>query len=127
MRKLKQLSWKAVRRGLIYCAPACGGQCTWADYQKAKKNAKALAASLGKEWTTHVWENLGWHYMAVSPCQRISVGPGFTAFLGDRGKPGCGRWAEHGKTAKQAVRNVIAVAKADLHKISAMIFDLPRF
>ena len=58
----RELSWKPKRRGLVYCAPACGGQCTRAAYDNAHTQAKELATRLGKGWKVRVWENLGWHW-----------------------------------------------------------------
>ena len=70
---MKDRSWKPVRRGALYCAPACGRGCTWREYNTARKKAAALAKRLGPRWTSRVWENLGWHYAAVSPCGRGQV------------------------------------------------------
>ncbi len=59
------LSWKAIRRGPIYCAPGCGSKCSWEDYQHAKRKGAALAKRCGPGWRAHVWENMGWHWKAV--------------------------------------------------------------
>ena len=59
-------SWKAVRRGDVYCAPACGGGCTHAAYMQAQLGGERLARRLGPGFKPEVWENLGWHYCAVS-------------------------------------------------------------
>lgn len=116
----------------LRCADWCGAGCTEAQYQRARRNGAALAKRLGKGWTFQVHENLGWHYKAVSPCGRLKVletlnaGPfprGYTALLGEPDMVG-GQWAEHGKTAKAAVRRVVAVAQADLSRIAAMIKGL---
>jgi hypothetical protein len=42
--------WEPIRRGPIYCAPACGGGCTWAAYQlgETATTLKALARLLAK-------------------------------------------------------------------------------
>lgn len=64
-----RLSWTPVRRGPVYCSPACGGGCTRAAYDAAREAAADLARDLGPGWAPHVWENLGWHYAA----QRGSV------------------------------------------------------
>lgn len=53
-----------MRRGAIYCSPACGGNCTWEAYRQAEKRSKALCENLGSKWKPRVWENLGWHYRA---------------------------------------------------------------
>jgi hypothetical protein len=59
----RQLSWKPVRKGTIYCAPACGRGCTYVEYQQAKANAENLKRRLnGKGWKIEVYENLGWHF-----------------------------------------------------------------
>lgn len=42
----RELSWDAVRNGAIYCAPACGGKCTWKAYEEACVEATKLASSL---------------------------------------------------------------------------------
>lgn len=123
--------WIAVRRGDIYCAPACGGGCTHAAFVKANADAKNLCAELEqttgiKGWTTHVWENLGWHHKAVSSCGRVKVHPfgdgskGATAFLGAADSPG-GKWAEQASTPAAAVRKVMAVAQRELAGIGAVL------
>ena len=122
----------------FYCAPWCGFNCTWAAYKAAKKAGAALAKRLGKGWAVRIWENGNWHYSATSPCGRIKVHANidrnrkrpkvmdYTAFLGEPESCG-GRWAEHGKTPRAAVRNVVAVARADLARIEASISGLERW
>jgi hypothetical protein len=124
----KSLSWTPIRRGHIYCASACGGNCTKAAFDKATNESKLLALALGKRWTTRVHENLGWHYNVQSPCGRIRVHAddymgritGYTAFLGAKNDAG-GRWVAHGRTPKTAVRNVLKTAKRYLDEIKEMI------
>lgn len=131
-RDVKPLSWTAKRAGPIYCAPACGFRCTWAAYQQAKRDAQALAIRLGKGWTPHVSENMGWFYSAISPCGRLKVHPciyrgkvtEYVAFLGEADAGG-GRWAEHGRTPEAAIKNVIRVATASLKAIGALFLELP--
>lgn len=60
--KPKVLSWVAKRTGPIYCAPACGFKCTYADYNAASKKALKLAITLGNGFVPEVWENMGWHW-----------------------------------------------------------------
>jgi hypothetical protein len=120
--------WKAVRRGLTYCAcaPACGGDCTFADHEKAVANASALAKRLGPTWRPVVWENLGWHYKAVSTCGRLKVYGsryGYTAFLGDADNPG-GRWACSAPRAKAAVDAVIRQANDEREQVAALLLNL---
>jgi len=50
---------RAVRKGPIYCAPACGGGCTKAAYDAAVRKSRALAKRMGKGWVPYVWEKLG--------------------------------------------------------------------
>lgn len=105
---MKKLSWKAVKKGKIFCSPGCGRGCTWEEYQIAWEKGKALAERLGFSWTAVVHENLGWHYKAVSKCGRLEVWGrplGFSAsFLG-------GRWIGSGKTPEKAVLAAIRQAK----------------
>lgn len=57
------LSWIPVRKGIKYCAPACGRGCTITEYDKAGIDAKATLDKLrwnGFEIVVH--ENLGWHW-----------------------------------------------------------------
>ena len=48
-----------------YCSPRCGCGCTKAAYEQAVVDATTLCALLGPNWTPRVWENGGWHYMAL--------------------------------------------------------------
>ena len=123
--------YKPIRQGSIYCSPFCGRKCTWDEFQVAKQDAKKLTASLGKGWKSNVWENLGWHYSVISPCGRIKVHKeheyqDYFAFLGEPDSPG-GRWSADGKTAREAIRAVIAMAKAELKEINAHLAGLPNF
>lgn len=83
--KTFKLSWKPKRNGDVYCSPACGGKCTWAAYQKAKRGAAALAKTMGPGWKPKVWENLGWHFKVVR-------GDGGSVYSLDRG--GHEHWAD---------------------------------
>src|SRR5579872_5750076 len=88
-RMAKALSWKAVRKGKLYCAPACGRGCTYLEYMTATNIAHAMVDRLGKGWKIKVFENMGWHTGIVSPCRRIYVSAdffygalgGYTAYL----------------------------------------------
>jgi len=122
-------------RGLdLYCSPRCGGGCTWAAYKAAHRDGDQLARRLGAGWSVVVWENLGWHYQAVSPCGRfkVSCDPGngyrgstFTAFLGDADGHSGGRWAQTADSPEEAILAVAREAVADLHKIGAVFLDMP--
>jgi hypothetical protein len=60
-------SWIPVPRGKTYCSPACGRGCARREYDRAVRDADHLVRRLrGSGWRAVVWENLGWHYRAVS-------------------------------------------------------------
>lgn len=118
-----KLSWKPRRIGDRYCAPACGNGCTHQEYTEATEKAKALAFICGNGWKPDVWENLGWHYRVISPCGRIKLYPGYTAFLSPKGDIG-GEFCEHGKTPRSAIQNTLKVAKARIAYYNSLIKDL---
>lgn len=119
------LSWLAVRKGKVYCSEACGNRCTWAEYQKASKRAKALTKELNKKskafsgelWKGEVWENLGWHNVATVGKQRF-VAP--SALVSHRGKSyeatvyvqSSLSMTASGRTPSEAVRNAMKKAHA---------------
>ena len=121
------LSWDPVAHGKVYCAPACGAGCTKAAFNAATRAGKALAKRLGKGWKATVWENMGWHYAAISECGRWKVHPslhrgkvvGYMAFLGSPGHGG--RWVEHGKTPQSAIKNTRKVARLEANGIQALL------
>jgi hypothetical protein len=116
-----ELSWEPRRYGSRYCSPGCGAGCTKAAYDTATKAANALAKSLGDDWKPHVWENLGWHYSAISACGRWKIHPSarkgkvesYHAFLGDADSPG-GRWVESGATPQEAIENTRKTAREEI-------------
>jgi len=69
------MNWKPIRRGEIYCASACGGACTRAQYEQARRRGATLAKKLGRGWTVRVWENLGWFYEVISPDKMLTIHP----------------------------------------------------
>lgn len=82
----KSQDWTPVRSGSIYCSPACGGGCTWRQYETAVIQASSLARSLGAGWKPRVHENLGWHYSATNGVatmvERVqTVGQHYTLFI----------------------------------------------
>lgn len=113
-----------------YCSSECGrgrGRgCTWQMYQEALKNAQALAERLGPKWKPDVWENLGWHYRALSSDGTIKVHQDrptekyFNAYFGEVNFPG-GNWVESGRTPRAAVVKVIARALQKRNEIQALI------
>ena len=62
MKRRRELSWRPVRKGDVFCAPACGRGCTHAEYVHALTSAAAVVRRLGPGWRPVVSENLGWHY-----------------------------------------------------------------
>ncbi|QAX92290.1 hypothetical protein HWC07_gp038 [Pantoea phage vB_PagM_LIET2] len=64
-------AWPPVSNGEIYCSPACGADCTKAEFELAMIRAERLCERLNamrfgfKDWKPHVWENMGWHYEAI--------------------------------------------------------------
>lgn len=104
-------SWTPRRRGKRYCSPACGFGCTYAQYQKAKKRAAALAAQLnqkGAGWKPRVWENHGgWFYSAVLGDFDVQVYPphlGGKEFWCSVHCPRAGQHSAYGRTPMEAVR-----------------------
>lgn len=87
-KKIKPLSWKAKRNGDIYCAPACGANCTHAAFLKAHADADALIAkckeAIGGRWKKNVHENLGWHYSVVLVGGNVTIHPPYLAQNPDR-------------------------------------------
>jgi hypothetical protein len=132
MRKIRtKLSWKPIRRGAIYCAPACGGGCTKAAHDQAKQTGRIIAMMLGVGWKVSMNENLGWHWTVVSPCGRIRVSGGYKENFPKRFhamlcQPGdcAGRYTGEGRTPRAAVKNVIRRAKNHLAEIGAFIEGL---
>lgn len=117
-------AWKPVRRGAIYCSPACGFGCKYAHYVKANERGKALAKKMGKGWTFRVWENGTWYYAVTSPDGRIAVHPptfkgsGYIAFVDN------GIFSAYAKTPRQAVNAVIVEAKKRLASMQALVESL---
>lgn len=123
---MKKLSWDPVSSGGVYCAPACGRDCTKEEHDRACGAAIRMTQNLGLGWTMRVWENLGWHHEAISSCGRIKVSPtanGYVAFLGSPDSDG-GRWAECGDSPREAIDAVIAVARAELAEVGAVLGGL---
>lgn len=128
--------WTPVRYGDAYCSPLCGGGprvCSIQNYERAVDLSNKVAADLGPGWTTRVHENLGWHCSVTSPCRRIRISvptllrdTDYTAFLGpiDEDDMCIGKWAESGRTPREAINNVLNAAKRDLGLITEVIEGL---
>jgi hypothetical protein len=91
-------SWTPVPRGKTYCSPACGCGCKKRDYDRAVRDADHLVGRLaGSGWKALVWENVGWHFGAVSgPVQVYGDRRGgggrlrYTCMISDRADGGSG-------------------------------------
>ncbi len=55
--------WKVIRKGKIYCAPACGGDCSFVQYAAMKKQAEKMCKELGEGWEPKLTHN---SYMEVN-------------------------------------------------------------
>ena len=123
---MNKLSWTPVRDGERFCSPACGRGCTSEEHHLASAVASATAAAFAADWRAEVWENLGWHWVIVSPDGRLKVHPnyghGFSAFLGTPG-PG-GRWSAHGRTVQEAVTAVVTKAKSEVAALAKLVEGL---
>jgi len=60
--KNKRHNQKPQHKGAVYCSAWCRHGCRWSEFKKAEAFAAKLAKSLGRGWTPHVWENMGWHW-----------------------------------------------------------------
>lgn len=105
------LDWKAKRNGRFYCAPACGGRCTWAAYQKAKAESARVATLLGAGWKPRVDENLGWHWSVVDATGMLDVSsPGPNSYMTIL----AARYVGHGKTPQLSINAACKQAKPEL-------------
>jgi len=119
----KALSWQAVRRGHIYCAPACGGKCTGAAFQLATDRAEALCKRFVGVWKPRVHENLGWFAGAVYAGGHMNVSihdysgvVSYSAFIDTDKGPG-GRWHGNGDTPEKAIEEARAMFGAELSSL----------
>jgi hypothetical protein len=113
-------NWTPVKKGLVYCSPACGHNCTKAAFDKATKSAEALAKTLGRGWVPSIWENLGWHYAvnkdftSIHPPYRSKDGGGtYTAYLNAEKQFVCSA-----KTANAAYKGVLKNAHDFITKLT---------
>lgn len=72
--------WTPVRKGDIYCSPACGAKCTHEAYTTAVESAKKLKErcekEIGGEWDINVHENLGWHWSVYHKKTNLNISYG---------------------------------------------------
>src|SRR5262245_4632957 len=107
-----QSDWEPKRDGKIYCSPGCGRGCTWKEYRAAIRDGMALAKVCGPVYKYRVYENLGWHFEAISPCGRIrvfqdSVRGWYWAGLGRRGEVGMLYVSPNVRSPKLAIKTVV--------------------
>lgn len=112
---MKKLSWKPKRRGNIYCAPACGRGCTYAEFVLAQTQGKRLAKRLGRGWEARIWENLGWHYEAVkNHVLRVHRCPGcYHAYFAGG--------VEEGKTPEEAIKRAMEAQRNRIKELQAVL------
>jgi hypothetical protein len=121
------LSWKAVRRGDVYCAPACGGGCTWAKYQEARRLATNLARRLGRGWKPALSENLGWHYHAElalaggrAAVHYYKESRHYTVYL-EKEDGQRRQWTAQGMSATGTVRKVVLEARREAVEVDSFL------
>lgn len=97
---------------------------------EATKLGRDLVKRLGPDWKLNVWENLGWHFSAVSKngfwkIHAIRLGRTwhYSAFLGPWREGGV--WVEDGKTPQGAYRKTLNVARRTVAQYAALISELP--
>ena len=123
--QINTLDWKPRLRGANYCSPACGGNCTKADYEAVVAQAAKAVKLLGPGWEPHVWESFGWFYDVRYGGTTVSGIKTYTAFINDV-PGGGGIWAEHGNSPREALCNAIAAAKADIARRTAALANAER-
>ena len=119
-----KINWTPIRRGKIYCSSACGGNCTWAAYQLAKRCAAAMVKELGPNWKPHVYENLGWHYQVDSEDGHISVHN--RPSTGEYWAAIDGYWSADGKTPSLAVSAAAARTRRHLEQLTRTLSDVEK-
>lgn len=114
-------------RGGIYCGPDCGMGCTRESYNDKRAHLSQLIDQLGKGWTGRMWDNLGWHWEAISPCRRIHVSYNETHGVASRWSASIQRagdfgilWHGYGRTPDAAIKRAIA----DLESKIGQFIDL---
>jgi hypothetical protein len=120
---MSERDWTPVRKGEVYCSPACGAGCKHRDYVKAFGLAEGLAKKcsdeIGGTWKARVWENLGWHWEVVQEGSKVAIsyggylakGTGYSVgFLG--GTPAQVSVRESFETPKEAY-DALGIAVAD--------------
>ncbi len=76
-------NWLPVRCGNVYCSPSCGSGCTKVAHDRAQREVALLVGQLGRDWTPHVWENMGWHFRVTKGCAAVWPSKDGSAIRGD--------------------------------------------
>lgn len=119
-----KLSWRPVREGDRFCAPACGRGCTHAEYVDALTKAAAVVKSLGPGWKPVVSENLGWYYSVehVSGMKvHCSAGPSYWADIGVDNRQ---YHSDHFSDAAEAVQVVVDQMRQHSHGLALAVARL---
>ncbi len=131
--------WVPIRRGAIYCSPACGFDCKHADYLKAIENGDKLAglcskAGYGRFWVRRVHENMGWHFEAHTTNAGLRDASITVHKYSGTKYSGTNYWADiqveylqfeaHGNTPKLAIEAALAKAQCKLALINGLFESL---
>ncbi len=116
---MSKLSWKPVLKGKIYCSPACGGNCTLAQFNQVTKLAIALAKRLGDGWEPVVKENLHWFWCVHNKKACLTIWPGITGDYSAWYEPGVKQWIYDAKTPEKAIKLAVNAARAEMKKANA--------
>ncbi len=90
--------------------------------KEATDKGHAMAQELGKGWTTTLWENMGWHYTALSHGLTVEVfhpyNGGYLALIHEPGEVGGqSGLTGHGDTPRKAVENTVRLTRAEIGKL----------
>lgn len=128
---MRKLSWKARRRGRIYCAPACGAGCLYAQYQEQVQLGKKMRLSMynPKQWRASVRENLHWYvcleHVPTNGFLTVWVyGARYAALLSlDMSHAGDMDWSDHRsfRTPQAAVNHIVTLANTVMAKKNAVL------
>lgn len=96
----------------------------------AEQEAQALLSEVGPDWTSRVWENLGWHAAVTSTCGRyyISRYPHYNGkkrytyhcLLGEAHSHS-GHWVGDGSSAQEAIQDVRKKALKDIRQYASLL------
>lgn len=121
--------WNPLRRGGVFCSPACGFKCTVNAHDRARREGEALAASLGPGWTPRVWENCGWQYEVRSGAIKVrpNLGLSGSTIRGDWKVKGYNCQFENtgfyanGKTPKAAIQRAGLMVRERVNELEKCI------